>query len=196
MKMIRCSKLRSRSLASCFKRSGWLRLRLASTRRSRTPQLPGDRFFSSVLATEVEVARQVRTALERLLRRLLRRPRPVVTHVLGTALSIEFAGSASGLVQFGRLPDPMLDAEAFRVEIENRLNRVFKLAQDVQHDLGEEAKVRGQEDQLLGEDPQARIANIDQESKRATIRGLREQVLGLFCVALGLVVQSVLDLAF
>ncbi|WP_327402414.1 hypothetical protein OG194_21290 [Streptomyces sp. NBC_01288] len=157
---------------------------------------PGDRFFSSVLPNQVEVARQVWTAFDRLLRCLLRRPRPAVTHALGTALSVEFAGSASGLVQFGRLPDLVQDAEAFRVEIENRMNRVFRLAQDVQHDLGQEAKVRGQEDQRLGEDLQARIANIDQEAKRATIRGLREQVFGLFCVALGLVVQSALDLAF
>ncbi|MCX4973188.1 hypothetical protein [Streptomyces sp. NBC_00620] len=157
---------------------------------------PGDRFFSSVLATEFEVARQVRTALVRSIRRFLRRPRPSVTHGLGTALSAGFTGRAKGLVQFGQLPDPAQDAEAFRAEIENRLNRLFKLAQDVQHDLGQEAKARGQEAQRLEEDLQARIATIDHESKRATIRGLREQVLGFFCVALGLVVQSVLDLTF
>ncbi|WP_338906608.1 hypothetical protein [Streptomyces nigra] len=157
---------------------------------------PGERFFPSVLATEFEVARQVRAALGRLLRALLRRPRPVVTHTVGAASSAEAAGSIRGLAQFGRLPDPVQDAEAFRAEIENRLNRVFRLAQDVQHDLGQEVRVRIQEGQRLGEDLQARIAIIEQESKRATIRGLREQVLGFFSVALGLVVQSVVDLAF
>ncbi|MFE3186424.1 hypothetical protein ACFXKR_37030 [Streptomyces violascens] len=36
----------------------------------------------------------------------------------------------------------------------------------------------------------------DGASKLADIRGLREQVIGWFSVALGLVVQSVVDLAF
>lgn len=105
-------------------------------------------------------------------------------------------GSARGIVQFGPLPDPAQNADAFKAAVEERLNRVFKLAQDVQYGLGQETKAREKEDQKIGSDLQARITARDEESKRATIRGLREQTLGFFFVAFGLVAQSYLDLAY
>lgn len=111
-------------------------------------------------------------------------------------MKIKSAASARGIVTFGPLPDPTQDVDAFKAAVEERFNRVFKLAQDMQHDLGQETKVREQEDQKIGSDLQARLTAREEESKRATIRGLREQTLGFFFVAFGLVVQSYLDLAY
>ncbi|MEU1196826.1 hypothetical protein ABZ446_11455 [Streptomyces sp. NPDC005813] len=156
----------------------------------------GERFFATVLATLLGVVRRLWTGFKSLCRRLFGRPRPAVVHALGAAMEINFAGSARGIVTFGPLPDPAQDADAFKAAVEERMNRVFTLAQDVQHDLGRERKAREQEDQKIGNDFQARLTARDEESKRATIRGLREQTLGFFCVAFGLVVQSYLDLAF
>lgn len=157
----------------------------------------GDRFFTRVMVTELGVARQLWSGVRRLSRRLLGRPRPrVVTGSLGTAMEIGFAGSARGIVQFGPLPAPAQDPDAFKAAVEDRLNRAFKLAQDVQHDLGQETKARHQEDQEIANDLQARLTDLDAEAKRKTIRGLHEQVLGFFCVAAGLAAQSILDLAY
>lgn len=157
---------------------------------------PGDRFLARVMATELGVVRQVWGGVKRLSRRLFGRPRAAVVQGLGTAFEVSFAGSARGIVQFGPLPDPVADPDAFKVAVEDRLNRVHKLAQDVQHDLGQEKKAREKEDQKIGSDLQARLTTLDEEAKRKTIRGLHEQVLGLFSVALGLAVQSILDLTF
>ncbi|MBQ0853396.1 hypothetical protein J8N05_35100 [Streptomyces sp. BH-SS-21] len=157
---------------------------------------PGERFFATVLATVLGVVRRLWTGFKRLCRRLLGRPRPTVVHGLGAAMEINFAGSARGIVTFGPLPDPAQDADAFKAAVEERLNRVFTLAQDVQYDLGRETKAREQEDRKIGNDLEARLTARDEESKRATIRGLREQTIGFFFVAFGLVVQSYLDLAF
>ncbi|WP_405947526.1 hypothetical protein OG588_13770 [Streptomyces prunicolor] len=156
----------------------------------------GDRFFARVLVTELGVVRQLWAGLKSLCRRLFGRPRSTVTHALGAALEISAAVSAQGTVQFGPLPDPAQDPDAFKAAVEDRLNRVHNLAQDVQYNLGQEAKAREKEDQKIGSDFQSRIAALDEESKQATIRGLHEQVLGLFCVAAGLAVQSILDLYF
>ncbi|MEU4172163.1 hypothetical protein AB0F46_35435 [Streptomyces sp. NPDC026665] len=158
---------------------------------------PGDRFFSRVLATELGAIRQVWTAAGDLCRRLFRRPRPPTAHTGAAGVmfgAVEF--SARGIVQFGPLPDPAQDTDAFKAAVEERLNRAFKLAQEVQHGLGQETKAREEEDQKMGSNLHARIIALDEESKRATIRGLHEQVLGFFCVAIGLVVQSYLDLAY
>lgn len=158
---------------------------------------PGDRFIARVLRTEHEVARQVWAGAKKLSRRLFGRPRPTTVYgTLDTAVELNFAGSAQGIVQFGPLPDPTQDLDAFKAAIEDRLNRVHRLTQDVQHDLVKETKAREKEDQRFSGDLQARITALDEEAKQATIRGLHEQVLGLFCVALGLAVQSILDLAF
>ncbi len=111
-------------------------------------------------------------------------------------MEVGFVGSARGIVQFGPLPDPAQDPDAFKTAVEDRLNRAFKLAQDVQHDLGQETKARQQEDQEIANDFQAHLTAQDEEARRKMIRGLHEQVLGLFCVAFGLAVQSILDLAY
>jgi len=156
-----------------------------------------DRFFTRVMVTELGIVRQLWLGAKRLSRRLFGRPRPTTVYGhLGTAMEINFAGTARGTVQFGPLPDPTQDPDGFKTAIEDRLNRAFKLAQDVQHDLGQESKAREREDQKIANDLQSRLAALDEEAKQKTIRGLHEQVLGLFCVALGLAVQSILDLAF
>ncbi|MFI0966907.1 hypothetical protein ACH4S8_36815 [Streptomyces sp. NPDC021080] len=156
----------------------------------------GERFFATVLATVLGVVRRLWTGFKSLCRRILGRPRPAVVYGLGTAMEINFTGSARGIVTFGPLADPAQDADAFKAAVEERLNRVFRLAQDVQYDLGRETKAREREDQKIGDDLQARLTARDEESKGATIRGLREQAVGLFFVAFGLVVQSYLDLAY
>ncbi|MEW1644213.1 hypothetical protein [Streptomyces sp. NPDC091219] len=157
----------------------------------------GDRFLTRVMATELGVVRQLWLGSKRLSRRLFGRPRPTTVYGrLDAAMEINFVGTARGTVQFGPLPDHAQDPDGFRTAIEERLNRVFKLAQDMQHDLGQETRTREQEDQKTANDLQARLTALDEEAKQKTIRGLHEQVLGLFCVAAGLAVQSILDLAY
>ncbi|MEU8952529.1 hypothetical protein [Streptomyces sp. NPDC048489] len=157
----------------------------------------GDRFFSRVMAVELGVVRQLVSGAKRLSRRLFGRPRPrVITGHIGTALEVSLVATAQGTVQFGPLPDPAQEPDAFKTAVEDRLNRAFKLAQDVQHELKQEATARQQQDQEITKDLQARLSTLDEEAKRKTVRGLHEQVLGLFCVAVGLAVQSFLDLAY
>ncbi|MFD5662025.1 hypothetical protein [Streptomyces hirsutus] len=119
-----------------------------------------------------------------------------MTHTISAALSAESAASLQGFLQFGPLPDATQDPAAFGAEIQRRLNLVYRLAQDVQGELKQEEKARQAGDQQASETLSARIAVLDEESKRAAIRGLREQVIGFFFVALGLVVQSIVDLVF
>jgi hypothetical protein len=86
---------------------------------------------------EFEVVRQLWGGVKRLSRRLFGWPRPTTIYAtLGTALEVNFAGSARGVVQFGPLPDPAQDPDAFKAAVEDRLNRVHELAQDVQQELG------------------------------------------------------------
>ena len=102
--------------------------------------------------------------------------------------------SARGIVQFGPLPDPTQDLAAYTTEIEQRLNRVFRLAQDVQHDLRQEEAARHRGDQQVNSDLRSQLAATEANAKRAGIRGLREQVIGWFFVAVGLVAQGMADL--
>ncbi|MGI3203057.1 hypothetical protein ACRJ4W_41455 [Streptomyces sp. GLT-R25] len=102
--------------------------------------------------------------------------------------------NARGLVQFGPLPDAAQDPAAFASEVERRLNQVYRLAQDVEHNLKQEEDSRREADHRVASDLETRISSLDEESKHADIRGLREQVLGWFFVALGLVAQTLADL--
>ncbi|MEV0259438.1 hypothetical protein AB0H82_34965 [Streptomyces sp. NPDC050732] len=99
-----------------------------------------------------------------------------------------------GLFQFGPLPDATQDAAAFATEIERRLNRVYRLAQDVEHNLKEEEDSRRRADQRVASELETRILSLDEEAKHGDIRGLHEQVLGWFFVVLGLVAQALADL--
>ncbi|WP_146075716.1 hypothetical protein [Streptomyces sp. Ru62] len=150
---------------------------------------PGDPFFRRVLATEVAMVARWRSGLTRAVRRAFRRPAPTITATLGTALSVEAAMSARGLVQFGPLPDVTQEPAAFTAEVERRLNRVYRLAQDVQHDLRQEEQIRDMGDQRVATDLGAQISALDEEAKRDALEGLREQVLGWFLVAVGLIAQ-------
>ncbi|KOV94137.1 hypothetical protein ADL04_25335 [Streptomyces sp. NRRL B-3648] len=100
-----------------------------------------------------------------------------------------------GLVQFGPLPDVTQEPAAFTAEVERRLNRVYQLAQDVQHGLRQEEQVRDKGDQQVASDLGAQISALDEEAKRDALEGLREQVLGWFLVAVGLITQVVALLA-
>jgi len=150
---------------------------------------PGDPFFRRVFTTQVAVVTRWRFVLTRAVRRALRRPAPTITATLGTALSVEAAMNARGLIQFGPLPDVTQEPSAFTAEVERRLNRVFKLAQDVQHELRKEEQVRDRGDQQVASDLGGQISAFDEEAKRDALEGLREQVLGWFLVAVGLIAQ-------
>ncbi|MFD7548581.1 hypothetical protein [Streptomyces sp. NPDC059816] len=165
-------------------------------RTFRSSAVPGDRFFALVLKVQLAILGRWRTALVRGVRRLLRRPPRPITRSLGTALSVESAMNVRGIVQFGPLPDLEQDPAAFTSEVERRLNRVYRLAQDVEHDLKQETDSRSEADRQVASDLEARISSLDEESKRTSIQGLREQVLGWFFVALGLVAQTMADLVF
>ncbi|MCI3276241.1 hypothetical protein [Streptomyces cylindrosporus] len=156
---------------------------------------PDDPFFRRVFATQVAMVTRWRSGLTRAVRRALRRPAPTITATLGTALSVEAAMNAHGLVQFGPLPDVTQEPAAFTAEVERRLNRVYKLAQDVQHDLRQEEQVRDKGDQQVASDLGAQISALDEEAKRDALEGLHEQVLGWFLVAIGLLAQIAAFLA-
>ncbi|MFF4501820.1 hypothetical protein [Streptomyces sp. NPDC001401] len=150
---------------------------------------PGDPFFRRVLATEVALVTRWRSCLTRAVRRAFRRPAPTITATLGTALSVETAMNLRGFVQFGPLPDVTQEPAAFTAEVERRLNRAFQLAQDVQHELRQEEQVRDKRDQQVAADLGAQISALDEQAKRDALEGLREQVLGWFLVAVGLIAQ-------
>ncbi|WP_340378194.1 hypothetical protein U5640_26260 [Streptomyces sp. SS7] len=150
---------------------------------------PGDPFFRRVLATEAAMVERWRSGLARAVRRAFRRPAPTITATLATALSVEAAMSVRGLVQFGPLPDVTQEPAAFTAEVERRLNRVFQLAQDVQHDLRQEEQVRDKGDQQVASDLGAQISALDEQAKRDALEGLHEQVVGWFFIAVGLVAQ-------
>ncbi|WP_406476278.1 hypothetical protein [Streptomyces sp. NBC_01615] len=156
----------------------------------------GDRFFKLVLATEAAMLGRWRSSLVRGVRRLLRRPARTITGTLGAALSVEVAMNARGIVQFGPLPDPAQAPAAFASEVECRLNKVYRLAQVLEHNLKREEDSRREVDDRVTSDLVARISSLEEDSKRADIRGLREQVLGWFFVVLGLVAQTLADLVF
>ncbi|MGQ4378783.1 hypothetical protein ACN6K9_001499 [Streptomyces sp. SAS_267] len=158
-------------------------------RTFRSVAAPGDPFFRRVLATEVAIVTRWRSGLTRAVRRAFRRPVPTITAILGTAVSVEAAMSARGLVQFGPLPDVTQEPTAFTAEAERRLNRVYQLAQDVQHDLRQEEQVRDRGDQRVASNLGAQISALDEEAKRNALDGLHEQVLGWSLVAVGLVAQ-------
>ncbi|WP_159049030.1 hypothetical protein [Streptomyces sp. NRRL B-3648] len=164
-------------------------------RRTFKSVAPGDPFFRRVFATQGAMVARWRSGLTRAVRRAFRRPAPAITATLGTALSVEAAMNVRGLVQFGPLPDVTQEPAAFTAEVERRLNRVYQLAQDVQHGLRQEEQVRDKGDQQVASDLGAQISALDEEAKRDALEGLREQVLGWFLVAVGLITQVVALLA-
>ncbi|MEV6758988.1 hypothetical protein [Streptomyces sp. NPDC051214] len=163
-------------------------------RTFKSSAAPGERFFKRVLATEAAMLNRWWTALVRGVRRLLRRPSSPVTGTLGAALEVSAAMNARGLLQFGPLPDATQEPAAFATEIERRLNQVYRLTQDVEHNLKEEQDSRREADQRVASELETRISSLDEEAKHGEIRGLHEQVLGWFFVVLGLVAQALADL--
>ncbi|MCQ9134234.1 hypothetical protein [Streptomyces hilarionis] len=159
-------------------------------RTFRSIAAPGDPFFRRVLATEAAMLERWRSALTHAVRRAFRRPAPTNTGPLGAALSVEAAMGVRGLVQFGPLPDVTQEPAAFTAEVERRLNRVFQLSQDVQHDLRQEEQGRIKGDQQVASDLVAQISALDEQAKRDALDGLHEQVLGWFLIAVGLLAQG------
>lgn len=114
---------------------------------------PGERFFRSVLAREAAIFGRWRAALTRSLRRFFRRPTRSVTGAAHASLGgLGASVTARGYVSFGPLPDLSQDAAAFTAEVEHRLNRVMKLAQEVQADLRQEEQVRDEDDRRISSD--------------------------------------------
>ncbi|MGW7085252.1 hypothetical protein ACWGH2_17415 [Streptomyces sp. NPDC054871] len=163
-------------------------------RTFKSSAAPGERFFKRVLATEAAMLGRWRTSLVRWARRFLRRPAPPVTGTLGTAMGVSAAMNVRGLLQFGPLPDATQEPAAFSTEIERRLNQVYRLAQEVEHNLKGEEDSRREADRRVASELETRISSLDEEAKHGDIRGLHEQVLGWFFVAFGLVAQALADL--
>lgn len=149
-----------------------------------------DKFVRPIFAL---LARPIESAgrhVAALWRRIFQRRRTITGHMSATLPSLESALSLRAVMKFPGLPAD-IETEAALATLEDRLNRVHRLAQDVEHRLTQEINNRAQ---VLAESRAETAEQVDllrQATRQVALDGLRLEAVGLFVVALGLASSAV-----
>ncbi len=98
-------------------------------------------------------------------------------------------GDARMRVTYGPLPSPVDDPRAFASEVERRINHVHKQVQDAHDQLVDETRAREEAHRQARAELEDRIARVEGMSRSIAVGGLREQVYGWTCIAVGFILQ-------
>jgi hypothetical protein len=142
---------------------------------------------------EKDIARLKRVGhrMQRVMRRVLRRPQSGVLHSRTVTDSAGVTDRASGTVTYAPLPSLTSDPQAFAQEVQRRINAVHDAAQKAHKRVTDETEAREAADRQLRSDLSAQIVKVEGMSRSIAVGGLREQVVGWSCIAVGFILQAI-----
>lgn len=113
----------------------------------------------------------------------------VPPQVIGTIKVTESVDMMWGVGYVG-LPSPADDLEAFAAAVEERMRSLNDNLRAVREQLDGEVQARKAADNHVLSDLGAKVANVEGLSRQIAVGGLRAQVIGWSCIALGFALQS------
>lgn len=159
--------------------------------RSTWREFADERFFAFVIDPGREALHAVVTgvvaAISRLSRWIFRRPRDAVVVPLTGVAAVASVGSLSARVQFGALP-PERD-KALEV-LHERTQRLMDMLMASREQVEKEAAARAASIASLHDELGAEVARLERRSAHVAVGGIQAQSLGLFLVAIGLVLTA------
>jgi hypothetical protein len=147
-----------------------------------------DRFFREYLEWIKPLGRRAK----RFVRRVLRPKRgTVLPPIPEVGATIKLHVAIAGGVGSTGLPSPADDPGGFAAEVEARFGRLHSQLHTVRAQLEDEAKAREAADQQLLNNLDSKVASVEGLSRQIAVGGLRAQVFGWSCVALGFTIQAI-----
>jgi hypothetical protein len=149
----------------------------------------GGRLFEKDIA-RLRAARQAAQRAAQRFGRRARRPQSAKIHAVTGTDSARAIDHARARVTFGPLPSPTNDTQAFVSELERRLNVVRLDVQHARERIYDESEARKAADREVSSELRALVAEVEHMSRSVAVGGLREQVIGWSCIAVGFVMQT------
>ncbi len=147
----------------------------------------GEHFLGPLTEPTGAALAAARLKAETFLRRILRRPKPGVTHVRSAEATISATGRVSIRIGYGNLSDETLVALG---ELHRRTQQLMDKVTAVDERVADEQRAREQADGAIGLELATSVKRLEQRGQRIAVGGVRTQAIGLVLVALGLVLQS------
>lgn len=140
---------------------------------------------------ELDWARRTWRSLKQRARSVLRQPRQPHVHAVSAHDTMGMSDSVSVRLRLGPLPSVANEPVRFREEVERRIGDLRATIETLGEQLSKETRNREAADADLTDSLRAQIGHVENLSRSIAVSGLREQVYGWSCIALGLALQTV-----
>jgi hypothetical protein len=148
---------------------------------------PGESLVDPVRSRAVRSRDRLRTILAEAVRRLTRRPRQTIVGV-GMVNAAGVAFRARARVSYG--PLKLADLTAATRELERRSKMAWDKLTDLDEKVADEIERLDAADRAIDERLTERLAKLEADTRRVTVGDVRIQLVGLFLIGLGLILQT------
>jgi len=146
-----------------------------------------DRFLGPVIDPVREAFAAFGVMAEAFVRRALRRPRMIVAEIASAQGLVISSARANVRVGYGSPPNDVPEALA---ELHRRTQELMAMFSKVDERLAKENEDRDGAISAVRSEVDAAVKRLDARGQRIAVGGIRTQGLGVFLVALGLVLQA------